>query len=264
MKTLFRSPLSGPCLVFAALLGWTGSALAQGSCKYTSPDNTQALLELFTSDGCDSCPPANAMAAQLLKTDKSVIPLSYHVTYWNYLGWPDTHSQAAFDVRQQSYARISPRRSAYTPAFFVNGQEWADWSRNRSPLEKAKSPIAPVRLSVTLQEAPARSVDVLVRLEAVAGQPAVPLDSAQLTLLLVQDGVVSRPTAGELKGVTLRHEHVVRTTQQLDASAALQRNVSHRFSLPASGANERWGVVAFLQSRDLRVVYQSLDAPQCF
>jgi hypothetical protein len=272
MKFFSRAHACRYGLVLASLLGLSSVGMAQTSCNYVSPDHKQALLELFTSDGCDSCPPANAMAARLLKEDKSVIPLSYHVTYWNYLGWPDTHSQPAFDERQRTYARLSPRGSVYTPAFFVNGQEWADWSRNRGPLERAKSTTAPVRLSLTLQAASkgaskgasTGAVDVHVRLAPVAGQPAVALDKAQITVLLVQDGVVSQPTEGELNGVTLQHEHVVLATQQLDAQAALQRAVSHRFDLPESGPNERWGVVAFVQSSDLRQVYQSLDAPQCF
>lgn len=240
------------------------ACLAQNSCSYTSPAQTQALLELFTSDGCDSCPPANTRAASWLQS-KAAIPVSYHVTYWNYLGWPDPFSQPAFDARQNAYARSARNTRVYTPAFFLNGREWAAWHRDAQSLRQVAAQAAPLRLQVDLLAGADRSVDVRVRMDPVLGQTAPDPDNTQLGLLLVQDGVVSRPTAGELKGVELRHEHVVRLSQTLPASKAWQRSHTHRFSLPPNGATPtRWAVVAFAQSSDLRDVYQSLDAPLCF
>jgi hypothetical protein len=243
----------------------TSASYAQNSCSYTSPANTQALLELFTSDGCDSCPPANARAAAWLKS-KSAIPVSYHVTYWNYLGWPDPFSQSAFDARQNAYARSARNTRVYTPAFFLNGREWATWHRDSQALRQEVTQTAPLRLQVDLVAAADRSVDVRVRIDPIPGQTAPDPDNTQLGLLLVQDGVISRPAAGELKGVELRHEHVVRSSQILQSRQAWQRSHVHRFALPGyeAATPARWAVVAYAQSSNLRDVYQSLDAPLCF
>ncbi|HVE16950.1 MAG TPA: DUF1223 domain-containing protein [Chthoniobacterales bacterium] len=86
-----------------------------------------SLLELYTSEGCSSCPPAEAWLARLRSNPdlwKHVVPVAFHVTYWDNLGWPDRFAQSDFTQRQRSYAAAWSSDSVYTPEFVANGREW--------------------------------------------------------------------------------------------------------------------------------------------
>ncbi|NAZ35557.1 thioredoxin family protein [Rubellimicrobium sp. CFH 75288] len=80
------------------------------------------VVELFTSQGCSSCPPADAMMAELAKMD-GIIALSLHVDYWDYIGWPDSFASPAFSARQEAYARAAGERMVYTPQIIVGGTD---------------------------------------------------------------------------------------------------------------------------------------------
>jgi hypothetical protein len=98
-------------------LVWGAGALAQDT-----PVNGPVVVELFTSQGCAACPPADMMMAELARRD-DVIALSLHVDYWNYLGWEDTFSQAVFTDRQYGYGRAAGSTVVYTPQLIVDGQD---------------------------------------------------------------------------------------------------------------------------------------------
>jgi hypothetical protein len=103
---------------------------------YSSGPQGTTLVELFTSQGCSSCPPAERWLGDL-KDDprlwQEIIPLAFHVDYWDYIGWRDIYAQRDFSSRQQRYRNEGKVASVYTPAFVVNGQEWRGWfSRKRS------------------------------------------------------------------------------------------------------------------------------------
>ncbi len=100
-------------LIAVCALGLPGAAAAQ---------RTPVLVELFTSQGCSSCPPADAIFAELA-SQPGVIALSLHVDYWDYLGWKDSFGHAAFTERQQSYAKAARERSVYTPQMIVQGAD---------------------------------------------------------------------------------------------------------------------------------------------
>src|SRR5690348_2850331 len=98
------------------------------------------LLELYTSEGCSSCPPAEAWLSRL-KDDpglwKAFVPVAYHVDYWNRLGWNDRYSSPQWTERQSRYAALWSSQSVYTPAFVLNGNEWRNWSgKTPAPNEK--------------------------------------------------------------------------------------------------------------------------------
>jgi hypothetical protein len=93
-----------------------------------------ALLELFTSEGCSSCPPAEDWLSGLKQSPglwKDFVPLAFHVDYWDYLGWRDPWADSAFSDRQRNYAQSWRNRSVYTPGFVLSGKEWQDWSRHK-------------------------------------------------------------------------------------------------------------------------------------
>lgn len=102
---------------FNALTGGSTPALDD-----LAPSPSPVVVELFTSQGCSSCPPADAMMARLAQ-QPDVLPLSFHVDYWDYLGWPDSFARPEFTRRQLAYARAAGERSVYTPQLIVDGQD---------------------------------------------------------------------------------------------------------------------------------------------
>lgn len=98
---------------------------------FQSSQHQTAVLELYTSEGCSSCPPAEAWLSKL-KTSPGLwnefVPVAFHISYWNNLGWKDKLSDEQFSARQRNYAQLWSAKDIYTPEFVLNGREWHDWS----------------------------------------------------------------------------------------------------------------------------------------
>src|SRR5262249_27401056 len=103
--------------------------------SFQSSEVQTALVELYTSEGCSSCPPAEAWLSRL-KDDsalwKNFVPVAFHVDYWDYLGWRDPWAATSFSERQRSYADSWSAVSVYTPGFVLNGKEWRDSSGHKT------------------------------------------------------------------------------------------------------------------------------------
>jgi hypothetical protein len=98
---------------------------------FQSSGKQTALIELYTSEGCSSCPPAETWLSRLKESPglwKDFVPLAFHVDYWDYLGWRDPWANKSFSDRQRAYAKQWRSESIYTPGFVLNGKEWRDWS----------------------------------------------------------------------------------------------------------------------------------------
>ena len=111
------------------------SAIALGSALPAAAAETRAVLELFTSQGCNSCPPADKLVGELSK-DPTVIPLSLAIDYWDYLGWKDTLALSGHSNRQRAYARVRGDRDVFTPQMVVNGAAQARGS-DKADIERA-------------------------------------------------------------------------------------------------------------------------------
>jgi hypothetical protein len=180
--------------------------LAQASCPATTAQSGVAVprvVELYTSEGCSSCPPADRWLSSL-KGRPGVIAAAFHVDYWNGLGWPDRFSSSAFTERQQQGVGVNGSRYAYTPQIVVDGRDWRGTGLPPSSSEPAR-----VRLTWT------RTAHGELRLvaEALPGAPA----RIQLWWARLEDGHQSRVRAGENRGETLGHDHVVRDYARLPA-----------------------------------------------
>lgn len=216
-------------LLLCALLAHTADA---ASCNATSGPNRTSLLELYTSEGCSSCPPADRWLSQLPR-DAGVVALAFHVDYWDRLGWKDRFAQAAFSQRQRDRNRLSGW--VYTPQFMLDGADFRSWYRG-----------LPARAAVPAQAHLALSLDTLpghidaqteVRYATTAAGR-----NARLYLALTENRLNSSVTAGENARKTLLHDAVVRTLAgPFDAS-----RVHHRFVLQADWKAADLGVVAFV------------------
>lgn len=155
------------------------------------------LLELFTSQGCSSCPPAESWLNAFTEDDrlwKEIIPLAFHVDYWDYLGWKDPYAMPQFSSRQRLYRQHGKVRAVYTPGFVVNGREWKGWfSRDGLP-ERVESP-GKLVAKINGNEVTASFLPV--------AKPMV------LNIAILGFGIRQPVAAGENAGKTLPQEFVV-------------------------------------------------------
>jgi hypothetical protein len=118
---MFKSPS-----LLIIFLFYTATSV-QAEILISSPSTRVSLLELYTSEGCSSCPPADKWISKLKSHPglwNSLIPVGFHVDYWNYIGWQDRFSSPEYSARQRRYARSKNLKTVYTPGFLLNGQEW--------------------------------------------------------------------------------------------------------------------------------------------
>jgi hypothetical protein len=176
-----------------------------------SRDEPFAVAELFTSEGCSSCPPADEaladIAEQAERSGRRVYTLELHVDYWDDLGWVDPFSSAAHSERQKAYARRLGLSEIYTPELVVNGREELVGSRRGAAdaaIERALSMPVAMHLEASVRRGDARG-EIRVSY-AVRGCPG----TCELTVALVQDRAETTVLRGENAHQTLRHRHVVR------------------------------------------------------
>jgi hypothetical protein len=202
------------------------------TCNTSSGDTRARLLELYTSEGCSSCPPADRWLSQLPKR-RDLVPLAFHVDYWDRLGWKDPFAQAGFSQRQRT--RNSGLGWVYTPQVMLDGDDFRDWSRGLPATPREQALFA---LDMTLSTAPRQiGVTVMPRATTAAGQRGT-----RLYLALTESRLVSNVAAGENALSTLRHDHVVRELAgPFDTQAT-----HHRFVLASDWKPEHLAVVAFV------------------
>ena len=196
-----------------------------------APAPVPVLVELFTSEGCSDCPPADRLLERL---DSHAIVLSEHVDYWNQLGWKDPYSSSAFSRRQEAYCVLLNPKGPYTPQMVVDGETefvGSDANRAAAALAKAaKRPKADIRLSRT----PAGlQIDI-------SSPPA----SGEVWMAVADNRDASQVTAGENRGRHLEHVAVVRSLRKI-GSAKRGVEFSRLEELPAAMADQR--VVVFVQ-----------------
>jgi hypothetical protein len=210
--------MSVPVLVCLSL------ALASaGACELKSGPSAPVVVELYTSEGCDSCPPADRWLSSL-KGRAGVVALAFHVDYWDRLGWTDRFASPAFTERQAMLRSSSGAPFAYTPQVLVGGADWRRWPG-------------------ALPAPAASAVDLALRRDGARVEARIaPRAGAPLRLAgywaVVEDGHVSAVKAGENSGVTLRHDHVVRQYEPVPAwSGVTQRTLV--FDAPPAAPGRR-------------------------
>src|SRR6266513_5976808 len=131
-------------LPFAALLISTARLLSADSFQFQSDATQTSLLELYTSEGCSSCPPAEAWLSRLKESPKiwkNFVPVAFHVDYWDRLGWKDSFATRAYSERQRDYAGQWRSDSVYTPGFVLDGKEWRGWFSHGEPRPARSGPV---------------------------------------------------------------------------------------------------------------------------
>ncbi len=241
MKQIFTAA------VFLALV--TRGSLAQAP-------RVPVLVELYTSEGCSSCPPADALLESLLRDQPvaraEVIPIGLHVDYFNSLGWKDPFSSSAFTVRQRSYSPVSGDDNLYTPQIVVDGRDTVEGTKGdlvrRAIDSAANRPHIVVSLAARV---------VADRVHLTIGVPAAPstAEKIQVMAAITEDGLSSVVTRGENNGRTLHHVAVARVVQEVNVLSAMRASLEKQLTLGKGWTRTGLRAAVWLQGATSRHVY---------
>ena len=259
MQTLRPLALAMCLIPFAPQAGAT-------QCSAQSGPRTAVLVELYTSEGCDSCPPADRWLSSLQSqgyTPDKVVPLALHVDYWDYIGWKDPYAKREFAIRQRKLADLKRAKIIYTPQVVMQGQDFRKWGTNDfgAAVAKANSQPARAKIGLALVAMGRTSVDVTIMAELLSAQERA---DAAVYLAAFENKLSSQVAAGENRGKTLPHDYVVREwIGPIEFGADLK--VADKRSLPLlpNAIPKNSGVAAFVQNRSTGDVLQALMLPAC-
>ena len=218
------------------------------------------VVELFTSEGCSSCPPADALLKQLSERQFAqgvqIVALEEHVDYWNHLGWKDPYSSSEFSQRQSDYAQVFGADGVYTPQMIVDGQNEFVGSRSlaaKEAIEKAanrpKAEIVLVPSANSSTSKPAFEVQ-LKGLDGISVR-----GETELWVAVTEKGLQTDVKAGENSGETLKHAAVVRSLRKIDTirdAAGYNRQI--QLAIDSSWKKENLAVVVFLAEKNSRKI----------
>ncbi|MEO5844565.1 MAG: DUF1223 domain-containing protein [Caldimonas sp.] len=216
-SSLRHAPGLALSMVVAGLGFGQGLARAAEACTAASPRQVAPVVELYTSEGCNSCPPADRWLSKL-KSDPTVVALAFHVDYWDRLGWKDRFASAAFTARQAAQQASNGARFSYTPQVVVDGRDRTDWSRAAVP--------APTRQAALVDVVLAHQGERFVA--TVTPAPGSP-ERLAAYWAVTEQGHVTAVKAGENDGSTLHHDFVVRDYETVPAWAARGGAATLRF-----------------------------------
>ena len=237
--------MSGKCLVqwFAGLVILAPTAGFAQTSDSQKPDGI-AVVELFTSQGCNSCPPADValreIAASAKRDDSNVYVLSFHVDYWNRLGWNDPYSSALASYRQRAYARASGSKRVYTPQMIVSGTtEFVGSNRALATKAIGRALSESAKSSVTIAAKSAEGgVDIDFQVDGAD-------EGSLLNLAIVHTPEANDVPAGENQGRRLSHVNVVRAFKAIRLS---EQTGSQRLELPQGLSANDAQVIGYVQS----------------
>jgi len=246
--------------LFLALSFAVPAAATAAECRVESGPQRVPLIELYTSEGCDSCPPADRWFARLPVGPGAAIPLSFHVDYWDSLGWKDRFARPEWSERQRARVRAGGGRTVYTPQVLLDGRDlkWHSGTALAESLARARSkpPGATLRLRL------ARRGDAL-EAEVEAGLAPGVTAPADLHVAITQGALATDVRAGENRGERLAHEHVVRTVEKVGAVGVKARTLAYGRSLAPGWRAEDLAVIAWVQDRESAEVLQAVRLAMC-
>ena len=227
-------------------------------------DRLPVVAELFTSEGCSSCPPADIDLARLASKQPvdgvEIIPLAWHIDYWDRLGWKDPFSSQLATGRQNQYGQSLGLASVYTPQLIIDGKSeliGGDPKSADDAIKDAKeNPKTPLAVSLDFTTDPTNGKVQIT----VANLPKIPAnESFELLIAVTEDGLTSKPTRGENAHRNLAHSAVVRSAQFIPVSAAGVVNAP--LALSANWKRENLHLVAVLQGKSSRRIFGAASIP---
>lgn len=254
-------------IALAVVLLAVSSAAPAAQCSASSAERRVPLLELYTSEGCNSCPPTDRWFSALPEkglTPRQVVALAFHVDYWNYLGWRDPFSKAEYSERQRSASIRNKARFVYTPQLLLDGRDYRraiflDDIADRVNAIGREEPAAAIRLEQVVEGNNALLVQGAIAVKD-GTQPA----DARAYVALYENRLSNQIAAGENRGKRLEHDFVVRALSPLrpaDPDGSLE--FQHRFSLDEGWKRGNLHLAAFVQNERSGKTLQALAVPIC-
>ncbi|MBT7950857.1 MAG: DUF1223 domain-containing protein [Gammaproteobacteria bacterium] len=237
-------------LLFFTLSGFFPYVLSSSNLSFESPVKQVALLELYTSEGCSSCPPADRWLGSLENEDglwQNFIPIALHVDYWDYIGWKDRFADPAYSARQRRYAREQSLGTVYTPGFTYNGEEWRNWFGKR-------------KLNF-----PTGNMPGVLKLDLDGSQAKITFSPSKtmrhklnVNLALLGFDLETTVRAGENKGKKLPHNFVVLAINNADLKWKDNQYITH-LNIPTSEIDSnRYGIVAWVNASSKQTPLQTV------
>jgi len=234
----------------ALFLGIIGSSTKARTA--TAPQSKPVLVELFTSEGCSSCPPADRLLAELDRQQPipaaTIIVLSEHVDYWNYLGWRDPYSSNRWSERQSEYGRRFSLDSVYTPQMVIDGAHQVNGSDANAVRNAIESSATQPKLNIAIEHV-ARTNDALNITVTSDADPTAILYAA-----IADEADRSTVARGENNGRTLEHVAVVRTLTEIANLKTPFAKKTFTLRLPPAGVNPHLRLILFAQNKNDRIV----------
>ncbi|MGQ0442595.1 MAG: DUF1223 domain-containing protein [Methylophilaceae bacterium] len=249
-----------PKLISALVLVAPITAIA-AECSAKSGAQTIPLLELYTSEGCSSCPPADKWLSGIKHGTDQVTPLAFHVDYWDYIGWKDRFSKAEYSDRQRKTAAFAGAGYVYTPQFVFSGRDFRGWDNSRlSGAIETQQKFAS-RANLKLDAVTEENGSITLKANAVAVNPN-DAKKADVFIALYENKLVSQVKSGENSGRELKHDYVVRElfgAYQINSQNGFNKN----FTLNADWKKRDAGAVIFVQDSSNGEILQSLALKFC-
>jgi hypothetical protein len=273
MSKLLQSPLFYVTAVGVAaflILSTFGRSAGVAAPRDPGSPPHLVIVELFTSEGCSSCPPADSLLKELSEQQKmngvQIVALEEHVDYWNHLGWKDPYSAAEFSQRQSDYAQVFGTDGVYTPQMVVDGQSELVGSRSmaaREAIKKAANqPKAEVVLVGGANSSPGKPA-FEVQIKSLGGIAV--RGETELWIAVTEKGLQTDVKAGENSGETLKHAAVVRSLRKIDTlhdPVGYDRQI--QVTIESGWKKENLAVAVFLAEKSSRKIVgaavSSLDA----
>ena len=248
-----------PCLTRAVTALGLALALPAGAAKIEaeSGDTVTPVVELYTSEGCSSCPPADAWIRRLGETlgkGLDAVPLAFHVDYWNYLGWEDPFSHPDFTDRQRMLGALNRQHSIYTPEFLVSGRETRGTRAVVKAIQSANDQDAAVRVRLSASLAKTGEIAADVRVSGDTGD-------AELYLAVYENGITREIGGGENRGRTLHYDFVVRHFRRVALLDQEDHVGTHAIPVGAGWNTANLGLAVLVLDRRSSGTRQALSTP---
>lgn len=178
-----------------------------------SPEHRVAMLELYTSEGCSSCPPAEKFLSELEDmgiSDEQLVPMAFHVTYWDYIGWKDRFASKQFDERQRSLANKNNKHTVYTPQFVFSGKDYRRYAHFSEDVRGVLAQRSPVDLELTGRLLPGSERAEKIWINLKTDITSSKQSNIGFYIAVLENNLSSMVDDGENSGKELQHDYVVR------------------------------------------------------
>lgn len=241
-----------------------GAQAKAENCKWVSPAERMIVAELYTSEGCSSCPPADRWLSSQLATPErtaNILALSFHVDYWNYIGWQDPYSNKQFTARQYAHKSRGNISQIYTPQYVFSNREVRRWGQAGlipQRLAAMKQDKAPISLHMSVERKLASQVEIRVKTDWLDDR----YKAGKMLVALYEDKLSQQVKSGENRGALLRHDRVVRYLGEPVAVSTGDSTKVFTQSIPADWNLDNIGIGVIVENSESNTVLQALNAPR--